>query len=148
MVKQRASKVEHDALKAAERAESEAKRLSALNELLERNLLERGSECEKLKWKLIDSSRIHTELNSRYEALASRTSDSAIAERVHLLDRARFEKKRLEEALQVYQAKLEAYASSPNAQSKDLQEELNIYKVLLSLVFFNSPSFCLETNEM
>lgn len=61
--------------------------------------------------------------------MASRTSEAGIAERIRLLEQALFEKRRLEETLEVCQAKLNAYSSSPNGQSKDLQEELNIYKV-------------------
>lgn len=146
LVKQKALKIEMDALKAAEHAETDSRRLRIANEQLERTTAEQLVELESLRWRLSETARQLSELRSAYESLSSRANDTYISERLQTLDRQIAENKRLEEKLQITSAKLDAYVTSFDATStKDVQEELAIYKVI---IMFIVSAYTLETDEV
>lgn len=132
LTKQKALKVEMDSLRAAEEAEAESRRSRQALDQSERTLLERSSETDGLKWQVADLGRQGTELRQTVEGLNARLAEPVIADRLLQLEAALFERRRVEERLQVTSAKLDTYiASSSGALSKDLQEELTIYKKLM-----------------
>lgn len=130
LTKQKARSVEADAMKAAELAESELQKLRATSKQHELILIEKTKELEALKWKMGNAERQYGELKIAYDSLLERASDPVVAGMIKQVEQQQFERRRLEERLQIVSSKLEAYsASSGGALAKDLQEELGIYKV-------------------
>jgi len=102
-----------------------------------------------LKLRLAGLSAQLAEVRSAYEGLQGRVSDPTLIERFRLLDQQEFEKRRLQERLDVISAKLEAYVtSSGGVLTKDIQDELAIYKVMADTVRVATYLCFLETDEM
>jgi E3 ubiquitin-protein ligase BRE1 len=131
LVRQKAAKTEVDAVRLADEADAKCKALRSQYDMAERTLSERNAAYESLRWKYSEYANQLIDLKARLDATSERNSEALIISRTKALEQAIFEKKRLSEEIAVLTKKLETYTSFDGAGSKDLQEQLAIYKKLM-----------------
>lgn len=131
LVRQKAAKTEVDAVRLADEADAKCKALRSQYDVAERTLSERNAAYESLRWKYSEYANQLIELKARLDATSERNSEALIISRTKALEQAMFEKKRLSEEIAMLTKKLETYTSFDGAGSKDLQEQLAIYKKLM-----------------
>lgn len=130
MTKQKANKIEMDSLKTIEEAEINVRQLRQNMDQTEKELIDKRIELEASR---IKCSEYISQISDLKRQIENQMPDQIIVEKLKEFERALFEKKRLEEQLQITTAKLNAYVSSAqgSVMTKDLQEELEIYKKLM-----------------